>query len=116
MIAQVLANIAESEMINEQVHEEKTEENTSSTVLEEPQAAVCNTQPLSQWLLLDEYLPSQTPGKEIMLHPSVTRATRPSKYKSSPFVTDFGSSSGKDHVHVFDKKISIPARSYYWST
>ncbi|XP_060169343.1 uncharacterized protein LOC132600294 [Lycium barbarum] len=92
MIAQVLANIAESEMTNEKVHAEKTEENTSSTVLEEPQAAVCNAQPLSQWLFPDEYLPSQTPGKEIMLHPSVTRATRPS------------SSSGKDHVHVFDKK------------
>ncbi|XP_060216301.1 uncharacterized protein LOC132643785 [Lycium barbarum] len=92
MIAQVLANIAESEMTNEQVHAEKTEENTSSTVLEEPQAAVCNAQPLSQWLLPDEYLPSQTPGKEIMLHPSVTRATRPS------------SSSGKNHVHWFDKK------------
>ncbi|XP_060210664.1 uncharacterized protein LOC132637619 [Lycium barbarum] len=54
MIAQVLANIAESEMTNEQVHAEKTEENTSSTVLEEPQAAVCNAQPLSQWLLPDE--------------------------------------------------------------
>ncbi|XP_060216863.1 uncharacterized protein LOC132644290 [Lycium barbarum] len=92
MIAQVLANIAESEMTNEQVHAEKTEENTSSTVLEEPQAVVCNAQPLSQWLLPDEYLPSQTPGKEIMLHPSVTRATRPS------------SSSGKNHVHGFDKK------------
>ncbi|XP_060182432.1 uncharacterized protein LOC132612109 [Lycium barbarum] len=92
MIAQVLANIAESEMTNEQVHAEKTEENTSSTVLEEPQAAVCNAQPLSQWLLPDEYLPSQTPGKEIMLHPSITRAIRPS------------SSSCKDHVHVFDKK------------
>ncbi|XP_059309563.1 uncharacterized protein LOC132060580 isoform X2 [Lycium ferocissimum] len=89
VIAQVLANIAESEMANEQVQEEKIEENTSSTVLEEPQAAVCNAQPLSQWLLPDEYLPSQTPGKEIMLHPSVPRATRPSKYKSSPFVTDF---------------------------
>ncbi|XP_060190352.1 uncharacterized protein LOC132619469 [Lycium barbarum] len=37
MIAQVLANIAESEMTDEQVHTEKTEENTSSTVLEEPQ-------------------------------------------------------------------------------
>ncbi|XP_060170768.1 uncharacterized protein LOC132601719 [Lycium barbarum] len=92
MIAQVLENIAESEMTNEQVHAEKTEENTSSTVLEEPQAAVCNAQPLSQWLLPDEYLPSQTPGKEIMLHPSVTRTTRPS------------SSSGKNHVHGFDKK------------
>ena len=90
MIAQVLANIAESEMTNEQVQAEKTEENTSSTVLEEPQAPVSNAQPLSQWLLPDEYLPSQTPGKEIMLHPSVPRATRPSKYKSSPFVTDFG--------------------------
>ncbi|XP_060211701.1 uncharacterized protein LOC132639256 [Lycium barbarum] len=92
MIAQVLANIAESEMTNEQVHAEKTKENTSSTVLEEPQTAVCNAQPLSQWLLPDEYLPRQTPGKEIMLHPSVTRATRPS------------SSSGKNHVHGFDKK------------
>ncbi|XP_060216699.1 uncharacterized protein LOC132644139 [Lycium barbarum] len=100
MIAQVLANIAESVMTNEQFHAEKTEENTSSTVLEEPQAAVCNAQPLSQWLLPDEYLPSQTPGKEIMLHPSVTRATHPSKYKSSPFVVV----RGKDHVHVFDKK------------
>ncbi|XP_059295636.1 uncharacterized protein LOC132048973 [Lycium ferocissimum] len=104
MIAQVLANIAKSEMTNEQVQAEKPEENTSSTVLEEPQAAVSNAQPLSQWLLPDEYLPSQTPGKEIMLHPSVTRATRPSKYKSSPFVTDFGSSSGKNHVHGFEKK------------
>ncbi|XP_060182576.1 uncharacterized protein LOC132612297 [Lycium barbarum] len=104
MIAQVLANIAESEMTNEQVHAEKIEENTSSTVLEEPQAAICNAQPLSQWLLPDEYLPSQTPRKDIVLHPSVTRATRPSKYKSSPFVTDFGSSSGKNHVHGFDKK------------
>ncbi|XP_060202037.1 uncharacterized protein LOC132630482 [Lycium barbarum] len=92
VIAQVLANIVESEMANEQVQEEKTEENTSSTVLEEPQAAVCNAQPLSQWLLPDEYLPSQTPGKEIMSHTSVPRATHPS------------SSSGKDHVHVFDKK------------
>ncbi|XP_060190413.1 uncharacterized protein LOC132619570 [Lycium barbarum] len=90
MIAQVLAKIAESEMTDEQVHAEKIEENTSSTLLEEPQAAVCNAQPLSQWLLPDEYLPSQTPGKEIMLHSSVTRATCPSKYKSSPFVTDFG--------------------------
>ncbi|XP_060205994.1 uncharacterized protein LOC132633527 [Lycium barbarum] len=77
VIARVLANIAESEMANGQVQEEKTEENTSSTVLEEPQAAVCNAQPLSQWLLPDEYLPSQTPGKEIMLHPLVPRATRP---------------------------------------
>ncbi|XP_060193308.1 uncharacterized protein LOC132622675 [Lycium barbarum] len=48
VIAQVLANIAESEMANEQVQEEKTGQNTSSTVLEEPQAAVCNAQPLSQ--------------------------------------------------------------------
>ncbi|XP_059277517.1 uncharacterized protein LOC132031544 [Lycium ferocissimum] len=85
VIAQVLANIAESEMANEQVQEE----NTSSTVLEEPQAAVCNAQPLSQWLLPDEYLPSQTPGKEIILHPSVPRPS---------------SSSGTDHVPVFDKK------------
>ncbi|XP_060200199.1 uncharacterized protein LOC132628438 [Lycium barbarum] len=59
VIAQVLANTAESEMANEQVQEEKTEKNTSSTVLEEPQATVSSSSRTDHVPVFDKKYPFQ---------------------------------------------------------
>ncbi|XP_060188399.1 uncharacterized protein LOC132617415 [Lycium barbarum] len=101
MIAQVLADIAASDIATQSVKEQDAGEHIDHIVSEKPYIAVTDAKPLSQWLLPDEFLPSQTPGKQVILHPSMSRATRPSRYKSSPYMTDFGSASGMYFIHIY---------------
>ncbi|XP_059281050.1 uncharacterized protein LOC132034698 [Lycium ferocissimum] len=113
VIAQVLADIAKNDP-KEQVTPQKNVGNTSFNDFVDPGAKVCDVQPIYEWLLPDEALPSQTPGKEIakgeetekgiILHPSVPRTIRPEKYHASPWCTEFGSNSGKQLMPLFDKK------------
>ncbi|XP_059309927.1 uncharacterized protein LOC132061068 [Lycium ferocissimum] len=109
----VLADIAK-EHPKEQVTPQKNVRNTSFNDFVDPGAKVCDVQPISEWYLPNEAWPSQTPGKEIakeeeteketILHPSVPRTIWPGKYQTSPWCTEFGSSSGKQQMPLFDKK------------
>ncbi|XP_059289694.1 uncharacterized protein LOC132043232 isoform X2 [Lycium ferocissimum] len=52
-------------------------------IFETPPKVGENVIPLSQFLLLDELFPSQTPERRMILHPSVAQNRRPSKYQVS---------------------------------
>ncbi|XP_059289695.1 uncharacterized protein LOC132043232 isoform X3 [Lycium ferocissimum] len=62
---------------------EQKESTEDRPIFETPPKVGENVIPLSQFLLLDELFPSQTPERRMILHPSVAQNRRPSKYQVS---------------------------------
>ncbi|XP_059289693.1 uncharacterized protein LOC132043232 isoform X1 [Lycium ferocissimum] len=82
-IAEVLADISRTGWSSGPSHDKSVVLQEDRPIFETPPKVGENVIPLSQFLLLDELFPSQTPERRMILHPSVAQNRRPSKYQVS---------------------------------
>ncbi|XP_060210337.1 uncharacterized protein LOC132637235 [Lycium barbarum] len=108
-IAEVLADISRTGWSSGPSHDKSAVLQEDRSIFETPPKVGENVIPLSQFLLPDELLPSQTPERRMVLHPSVARNRRPtgSKHitvlifkKKHPFADPI---TGPVDIELFDK-------------
>ncbi|XP_060211348.1 uncharacterized protein LOC132638513 isoform X2 [Lycium barbarum] len=124
MVAKVLSEIPLAVVFPQDVVEKEVGDRVGYSNIKTPPKPNENVQPLSEFLLPDEMLPSQIGETRIIVHPSVARARKPSKHQISPFMTNYcptGTSSVSPGPCMFKKKhpfvedpINMPRDTFHY--